>query len=219
MSIVRWLIGGMIGGAIGVAIWVAIGYFTGYEVGYVAWGIGFLAGVGVRAGAQQDEGFGPGAMALVLAVAAILVGKYMVVSMHAADFMDEFLTISLTDDDMIALRADAIAQKITDEGGRVNWPSEELLTEDSPREKQFPPAIWAKGKAEWESLSADARAAEMEAQTESMKSEIDQHAGAVRDMVAREGFKASFSAIDLLWFFLAAITAFKLGSGTAGAEE
>ena len=48
MAAIRWLVGGLIGGATGVVIWVLIGYFAHYEVGWIAWGVGFLTGLGVR---------------------------------------------------------------------------------------------------------------------------------------------------------------------------
>ena len=51
MSFLKWLAAGFIGAAIGGAVWVGVGYFAEAEVGYIAWGIGLLAGIGVRVAA------------------------------------------------------------------------------------------------------------------------------------------------------------------------
>ena len=46
---------GFIGAAIGGGVWVGVGYFAEAEVGYIAWGIGLLAGIGVRVVANEDD--------------------------------------------------------------------------------------------------------------------------------------------------------------------
>ncbi|HBO45144.1 MAG TPA: hypothetical protein DD670_14695 [Planctomycetaceae bacterium] len=218
MSIGRWLIGGIVGGAIGVAIWVAVGYFTGYEVGFIAWGVGFIVGLGVRAGAQQDEGIPPGVTAVALAVVAILLAKYAVIHLHVSDALADVPAVSLTDEDMIAAHAAAIVEKTKEAGNAVDWPTDNL-PDNAPAEKYFPPEIWAKGKAEWESLSDEVKAAEKASQKERTEAIIGQVTTQLRANASMEGFKASFTPIDLLWFGLAALTAFKLGSGMAGSDE
>ena len=62
------------GGAIGAAIWVSIEYFTQSEFAWMAWPVGLLVGWGVHKFASADTrgGFFRGAVAAMLALAAIL---------------------------------------------------------------------------------------------------------------------------------------------------
>lgn len=132
-GILGWIIGGTIGGTLGAGIWVAVGYFSGYEVGWIAWGVGFLTGlgVGVAASANGEADAASGITAAVISILAVLAGKYAVVHL----LIDQIMA-------------------------------------------QMPPELKQKGLE-----------------------------------VKQEIFLASFGPIDLLWFFLAAGTAFKLGSG------
>jgi len=76
LSFPKWIVAGGIGGLIGAAIWAGISYATNYEVGWIAWGVGFLVGVGVRVSAgENEEGFAPGLTAAVVAIVAVLGGK------------------------------------------------------------------------------------------------------------------------------------------------
>lgn len=76
-GMIKSLIAGSIGGAIGAVIWAAIVYFAHAEVGYVAWGIGILVGICVKAAAEEiDEGVA-GVIAAILSVGAILAGKLL----------------------------------------------------------------------------------------------------------------------------------------------
>lgn len=74
MHIFNWLFGGILGGAFGAAVWVAIEYTTQKEFAWMAWPIGLLVGWGVHKFAAADTrgGFVRGALAALLALAAIL---------------------------------------------------------------------------------------------------------------------------------------------------
>jgi hypothetical protein len=79
LALIRWLIGGLIGGAIGGFVWALISYLTNYEVGWIAWGVGFLVGLGVRFAdhlGDGEEGLLQGVTAAVMAIGAIGVGTY-----------------------------------------------------------------------------------------------------------------------------------------------
>jgi hypothetical protein len=69
----------------------------------------------------------------------------------------------------------------------------------------------------WEEVPADKRA-EVEGRWNAMSAE-DQanllNMGGATQITAGDVFQASFSLYDILWFLLAAITAYRLGSGTA----
>ena len=74
MHILNWLFGGIVGGVIGALAWVAIEYTTESEFAWMAWPVGLLVGWGVHQYAAADTrgGFLRGALAALLALAAIL---------------------------------------------------------------------------------------------------------------------------------------------------
>ena len=74
MHVLNWLFGGIVGGAVGAAAWVAIEYTTQSEFAWMAWPVGLLVGWGVHKFAAADTrgGFLRGALAALLALAAVL---------------------------------------------------------------------------------------------------------------------------------------------------
>ena len=84
----KWVLAGSIGGLVGAAIWAAISYAVNAEVGYVAWGIGGIVGIAVRfVAGEREEGIGPGVTAAVIAILAVLGGKYAAVHMLVSHHM------------------------------------------------------------------------------------------------------------------------------------
>ena len=75
MNALKWLVSGFIGGLVGAIIWALIYHYANFELGIIAWGVGALAGVGVRATAGDSEGFAPGAIAVVTALLTLSIGK------------------------------------------------------------------------------------------------------------------------------------------------
>ena len=57
--------------------WGLIVKWTGYEIGFAAWGIGLVVGTAVAFGAQGQRGMPFPAVAVVLALVGILLGKYL----------------------------------------------------------------------------------------------------------------------------------------------
>src|SRR5262245_48858282 len=48
--------GGLGGALVGAAVWAGVAIVTNFEVGYIAVLVGFLAGLGVKIGAQPQRG-------------------------------------------------------------------------------------------------------------------------------------------------------------------
>ncbi len=208
MGFLKWLIGGTAGAAIGGLIWVAVGYFAGAEVGYIAWGIGLLAGIGVRV-AADEEGMGTGIAAVAAAALCIVVSKYLVVTLlvnkELADMADDFKP---TPEDMIAREADEVAEEFKAAGKKLRWPNGMNMLE-ATTQADYPTDVWAEATKRWNSVPADQQAERM-AEVESGTREMTEFlAGAVKD----NAFKSSFNFYDLLWFALAAFTAFRVGAG------
>lgn len=207
MDIVRWIIGGSIGGAIGAAIWAAVAYFTNFEVGWIAWGIGVAAGLGVRKAAGAAEGWLPGAVAVVIAALSIAAGKYAAISLAIGDLaFDGHATIA--PDEMIASLAARICADRLAAGQQVRWP--EGVTEDDTEEREdFPPDVWQEASKKWEALGA----AEQQRQIAERHAEFQRVTETLLAEFRKEAFLGSFGGFDILWFLLAAGSAFKLGSG------
>ena len=210
MKSLSWIIGGLVGGTIGAAIWAGVGYATNHEVGWIAWGIGFLTGMGVRFMAKDAEGTGPGIVAAVIALLAVAGGKYLTV--HFA-IEKGFSTISsangsVKDETMIAEIAPAVVKERQDAKTPLQWP-QGSNPEAASEEKDFPKEVWAEAKTRWEAKPpAEQSAAKLETQRQH-----EEFVQMIKAQIRDSAFKASFGPFDLLWAFLALGTAYKIGSG------
>ena len=201
------LIGGAIGSGVGAAIWVAVGYFLNAEVGYIAWGIGALAGIGVAAG-SKNESAATGVVAVVCAVVAILGAKYMVVSMLVDKGMAEESMPIMDDESMIVRIADEVVAEREAAGQQVKW-KRGMSVDIADEEVDYPAPIWAEAEKRWLEKPADERERLIAEENELM----EEFAGALASGIKESAFTESFSPVDLLWFGLAAFTAFRIGSG------
>ncbi len=218
MGLSRWIVGGCVGGAIGILIWVAVGYFTQYEVGWIAWGIGFLVGVGVRYGAHlgdEEEGLAQGLLASVTAIGAIVTAKFLLFSILVGGVDSEGLRelasmIRYDEEAMIASMADEIAEEMMDRGATIDWPPG-MTYEEAFHQADYPPDLWQQAETRWNQLGAQ--------EQQERKQQRIMFISMLRDAAAsRPSFADFFSPWDLLWFGLATITAYRIGIGTYGDE-
>ena len=92
MAMFKWMLGGFAGAAIGAVVWILVTYYTNAEVGYVAWGVGVLAGLGVRLSSRYDvtppspmQGF----LAAGIATLALIIAKYLVVALQMEEAINQ----------------------------------------------------------------------------------------------------------------------------------
>jgi hypothetical protein len=209
MSMFRWILGGVIGGGIGVLVWVLVGYYSHAEVGWIAWGIGFLAGVGVRYAAylgQQEESALHGILAAVIAAGCIICAKFLVFSL----LTNQAATSSVDDELMISHFADKIIEEKKARGERITLPHGKSLDE-AESEKDYPPLIWKQAEQQWNKIGAEER--------ENLKKTLQAMVANAVEAGAGPDFSKAFTPWDLLWFGLAMITAYKIGVGTYGAGD
>lgn len=218
MAFGKWLAGGLIGGILGAVVWVAIGYYLNAEVGYVAWGIGLLVGLGVRFAAASD-GIDPspmqGVLAAVIALAAILGAKYVVIDFAVNDAlggaMMEFDT-NLDSSDMVLGIADEIIEEKEAAGQNVKWPPG-MSYEEATSEEDYPKDIWASAEKKWSALSDEEKESQIAERQQSLK-ELQALIGEqLSGEAKKQAFMDSFTPFDLLWFGLALYTAFNVGYG------
>jgi hypothetical protein len=211
----KWLVAGTIGGLIGAAVWAGISYATNFEIGWIAWGIGFLVGVCVRISAgENEEGFAPGAVAGVIAIAAVLAGKYAAVSMLVASLDIDSTQINFTAEEMIASFADDIVKERTARGQSVVFPIGKTI-DDAVAQADYPADVWQEAAAKWATIPA----AEQQQQITQRREVMQALLGGFERNLRTEGFWQSFGLFDALWFFLAAATAYKLGHGNIASDD
>ena len=219
MALLRWIIGGFIGGAIGVLIWVTFGYMTEYEGRAIAWGVGFLVGAGVRYGAHlsnQEEGIAQGALASLMAIGAIITAKYLLLSIligNSQSSIDDTLKLARAilsgDEGVIASFASEMAAEKIARGETINWPPG-MSFETASNRWDFPPEIWQQAETRWQQLGKEGQ----------IRERTQRLTLAPRGSGAASTPRMSemFSPWDILWFGLAAVTAFRVAVGLHRAD-
>lgn len=205
----------MLAGGIGAAIWAAIAYFAEYELGLLAWGIGAAVGAAMMAGAQERAGAQTGAIALVIALASIVAGKYFAVELDfnefTQDWSEEEQRLENDEEYAISYIADDVVFEYESAGKPLNYPPSANL--DMPESSSdYPSDVWADAEQRWQAMSDQERADFRVSVIEENKAAFEQFAGDIK----AEGFLASFSLFDVLWFGLGGFSAYKLGAGLGG---
>lgn len=225
MNLVGGLIGGAIAGAIGAAIWAGISYGTGYEIGWIAWGVGGLVGLGVAAG-WRGGGAPAGLLAVLLALASILAGRYAAVQLMVkkelgseAQVMEQ-LRAELDDPEyLLSYVADDVVDEYHADGKAVNWPSG-VDPEEAAERSDYPPDVWADAQARWNAMTSQERTEYRRELEDWLAANMEGALEEFQSYAAREGFFQSFDVIDIVFFLLAIVTAFKVaGSGQVGEAE
>ena len=221
MSIGGGVVGGVVGGVIGAGIWAGISYFTGIEIGWVAWGVGGLVGLGCSWG-SRGGGAVLGCMAVVITLLAIAGGKYAAVHLmirnevgSEQEFLQSTLATLQDDEVVVSYMADEIIEAMEVQGQTIEWPAGTDPNEASG-ESDYPPAVWSQASTRWEQMSAQER----DEYREQLAGQIRVGVRAFFSDVSSRGFLASFGAMDLLFFALAVVTAFRIAArGLAPAAE
>lgn len=210
----KGIFAGIVAGVIGALAWAVIAAFTGYEIGWLAWGIG--AGVGAAVAWGNAGSKANGIIAVIIAVVAILGGKLASVEISIAkevkyanaeiktaiDKNDEFLLIWL---------ADTVVADLMDKGLEIKWP-DGITAETAGSKKDYPVEIWVIAEQAWAEMSEEDKG--------SFKSDVEKQIAAniklFSSEVRGEGFFSSFGVFDIVFFFLAISTAFKIASKEDG---
>lgn len=208
MNTLKMLIAGSIGGLLGALIWAGISYATNYEIGWIAWGMGFVVGVCVRMAAGEQEGAAPGGIAAVLALGSVLLGKYLAVYMLMMGLAGNMEAPDVTADDMKLELAQEVFEEREQAGRPVAMPPGKT-SDDIETLAELPQEVRVEADKRWNALPTEEQSQRIATSKENFVM--------VRDMIlssARgDAFSNSFSPFDLLWFGLAAYTAFRIGAG------
>ena len=216
MKIGKWVIAGAIGGAVSAGIWTAIAYSTGYEIGWIAWFVGVIVGFCVRMAAGDEEGYGPGLTAVGIAVLALVIGKYATVSL----LVDKELGAKIrsmprvTAENFQLELCSEVAEEWTTAKKKIKWlPGKNA--EVAKELQDYPQAVRDEAKKRWDAKPA----AEQQDLIATRQKALEEITLSLLSGVKSEVFKSSFNGYDILFFILAIVSAFKVGSGMQSDES
>lgn len=204
-------------GLIGAAIWAGIVYYADYEIGLLAWGIGAAVGYGMLAGVKENPGPASGTIALVIALLSIVGGKYIAIELLYNDIDTEMNwdkeLADFNSDETYATTyvADGIVAEYRAEGKALDYPPGADL-EVPQSEDDYPADVWKEATTRWQAMSADERQTFGEESIAANKAAWE----TISTELRTDGFLASFSMFDVLWFVLGGASAYSLGAGLKG---
>lgn len=209
-----WIGAGLVAAAVGAAVWAAVAYYANFEIGWIAWLVGIGVGGAVFASAGQDAGMGTGIGAAAIAIAGILGGKYAAIRMDLSDFIVQEGLAEVSDELVVSYIADEIAQQWLDAGQEIAWPDAEWTLGDAYLPEHYPADLWAEAQDQW-----DRGGPEYQAQYRTyVEHERRQNLAAFADVASEQALLENIDLLDMVFFLLAVVSAWKIGSGTGGEE-
>lgn len=199
-------LGGVIAGALGAILWAAISYYGNVEIGWLAWGIGAAVGVAVSVG-TKGGGLFPALIAVLITTLSLCGGKYLAVRMAFSEIEEAVATVSFdfTDEDCVsAIANESVTEKIS-AGEYVVFKNGKSI-DDAEGLEDYPADIVKSAQLTWDKKSpieqSDYKAAREEEFSEMMS--------AFKADIMHQGFMASFSGMDIVFFLLGIASAGKI---------
>ena len=122
------------------------------------------------------------------------------------------------DELVISYLADDVAVAFATEGKPVNWP-EGVDPSQATTQAEYPPEVWAVAQDRWDGLSQVEREefrGDLEAMvTANVAAAMDE----LRGELTQVGFMGSFGVLDLVFFGLAVVTAYKVAAGSVETQS
>lgn len=214
---------GLAAGAAGAVAWAVVVYLTNYEVGWIAWGVGAFVGYAVAYGNADRHRSAPaaGTLAVAITVLSIVAGKYAavqtlmpsddeIVAMFAERFEEEEFVVSYV--------ADEVVRELEAAGESVEWP-DGVDPQNAASQSDYPAEVWAQAQVRWAGWTEDEQATFREGQRTEYTSRVRESLPELRASFSAGGFAGSFSPMDLIFFGLAMVTAWGVGSGKKSKEQ
>ena len=194
----RAVIAGALAALAGAAIWAGVTAFTDTEFGLIAWGIGGLVGF-VMSKVTPERSVKLGVYAAVLAALGLAIGKVATLRMMVPTYGREMV---LSNEELLAGAFAADMRRNERYSAEVSVQLAALSADDT-----VPDVLFAKMMDEAQLRMANAPEEEKQRIAQGFADNI------LADLDVGEQFGSSLSLFDLLWFFLAIGTAFKLMRG------
>jgi hypothetical protein len=198
-------------GALGGVIWVLIAYATHRELGIIAWGIGALTGFAVAMAAGDRAGTGSGILAAGLAFGVILASKFVLALLFVNQMHAQFdnPTQREAEGEIVVMEARALVEEQEKKGAKLKWPPGQSL-ETAEELSDFPEGI-----AKQAQKNVDAQTPRIKEHKKTLQQLTNIGNNPVgRGFIVGLFFLFSFGLFDILWFFLATGSAFRLGRGS-----
>lgn len=211
------VVGGLAGGALGAALWAVVAVLTNYEIGWIAWAIGGMVGFGVATG-NRGGAYSPrtaGLLAVAITVLAIPVGKYAAIKMSFPtddELVEALLQNVFHDEYVISHVADAVVEEFTADGRELDWPLG-VDPATAASQGEYPADVWTEAEERWTDMSEEERASFRSDVEEATRANITRHLPEIRASIGEDAFIGSFGGMDLLFFGLAMVTAFRVAAG------
>ncbi len=206
LPVVLWLAYGLGSGLAAGILWVLADYLLRHELGWFAWVVAACAGLGVRMAAGERNGFAPGFLAVAISLVLIVGSKFAVAYSCTYHIVDN-LTVASSSEGAKRLLAIQIALDRQKKGQQVGGRSLDHDWAETTSLDDFPPEIQNEAEERWQDMSPHER--------EALKNKLEAVGGKPRLLMATVMFPRLFGLFDLVWFFLAAVTAFRIGSGAS----
>ena len=230
MKILSAAAAGLVAGLLGAACWAAVAYYMNVEIGWLAWGIGAAVGAATLAGgslgeSSSDAGANSGAIlgfvAVVITALSICAGKFAVVEIYLQKEMQAFNNESeaqlggIGDEELTSWLADSIGQQTHGDAWRdqYEWPAD-VEPSTASTKAEYPKELWAEAEKSWSEMAEDQRTEFRETVLTQIRENMDAFAQDQLAGARQEAFMGSFGGMDLLFFGLALVTAWRIaGSG------
>lgn len=203
---------GIVAGVIGAAIWAAIAYFLNVEVGYVAWGIGGLVGLAVAKGSDGEGSTSNAIFAVVVTVLSIAGGKYAVLEISFAQELDGIGMPSVDDipdeQELLVFLCDELIAEKEAEGETITWPAG-VDPDEATTQEEYPERIWQAVSEKWNDMDGQGKEDVKQLLIERRAAGIAAFNELIDDL-KMEAFKESFGVLDILFFGLAVVTAYRI---------
>ena len=214
---VTMVAGAAIAAALGAGIWAGIIIGVEAELRFIALIVGAMVGIGAAYGARGNAGVLSGGVAVLFAIAAILVGRYIGVSSIidteisrvSAEMRDDFE--EFTEDEQVRLAKQVIADDLIEQridAGESLDPELDLeLLEWGYYPDDYPDEIITRTESAWDDLTPSAQAVELRR----VSSLADSLSEEERTAIHEGAFLSVFGFRDVLFFTGAIVAAFMLG--------
>lgn len=212
MVFLRAFLGGLIGAIIGAAAWAAVAYFLNISAGILAWGIGALAGFGALWMGSREESNVTGAAAVLAAVLGLFGGKYATASILVGSFLGQLSTVttqSYTDENLIVILAEEELDAIEAAGrsDTLKWPRG-MDRQSAEHPDDYPEIVTKRASQKLAKMTPD----EKEAFKQKTIDDLNALMNVGQSSLTFGVFRRMFTLFDLLWFTLAAVSAWKIGA-------
>ncbi len=203
-----WIIAGCVAAVIGAAIWAAVAYYAHFEIGWIAWIIGAMVGGAVFATAGDQAGMMTGVGAAVIAIAGVVGGKYVSIRMELNQIGSDEGWAEVSDEFIISYIADEVALRRTEAGEELEWPGEGA-GDEAFEEADYPTDVWAEALQQW----TDADQAWRDQYRTYVEYQTKEHLAAFKNEVSELALIEGIGIFDIIFFLLAIVSAWKIGSG------